>query len=201
MKTAIVLGASGLVGGHCLKLLLEHPAYARVVSVGRRELPLSHPKLSQAVVDFDRLEKSADAFRGDDLFYCLGSTMKKAGSKEAFKKIDLDYAVAVARAAKKAGVRAFFLCSSVGADPRSPFFYLKIKGLAERETEAVGFERFRAFRPGLLLGDRGESRLAEKLAAPLLGALAPLMVGPLRKHRPVHGAEAARWMVDAAQLP
>ncbi|MCB0588438.1 MAG: oxidoreductase, partial [Phaeodactylibacter sp.] len=130
-KTALLFGASGLVGNQCLLQLLGHPAYRKVISFGRRKLELEHPRLEQHVINFDNLEKYGSLFKGHDLFSCLGTTMSKAGSREAFFRVDFTYAYESARLAVANGASQLLLVSSVGADPESLFFYTRVKGELE----------------------------------------------------------------------
>lgn len=197
-RVALIAGASGLVGGFCLRFLLEDPAYRRVVSVGRRRVPIEDPKLHQETVDFYRLDAFASALPCDDVFCCLGTTIRKAGSREAFRKIDFDAALYLARLARQAGARRFFLVSSSGADSRSPIFYSRVKGEIEAAVSALGFAAVFLLRPSLLLGERGEPRLKEKLGELVLGALKPALVGPLRKYRAIEASVVARAMLRLA---
>jgi uncharacterized protein YbjT (DUF2867 family) len=195
-RIALLAGASGLVGGHCLRLLLAEPAYGRVIALGRRALPLQHPKLEQKLVDFAHIADLVP--RVDDVYCCLGTTIKKAGSQAAFRRVDHDYVVALAQAAKQAGARRFLLVSSLGANPRSRIFYSRVKGETERDVSAVPFAAVHIFRPSLLLGERAESRPLERLGSVAFGALAPLLAGPLRPYRPIPAETVARAMVRAA---
>jgi uncharacterized protein YbjT (DUF2867 family) len=195
-RIALLTGASGLVGGHCLRLLLAEPAYGRVIALGRRALPLQHPKLEQKLVDFAHIADLVP--RADDVYCCLGTTIKKAGSQAAFRRVDHDYVVALAQAAKQAGARRFLLVSALGANPRSRIFYSRVKGEVERDMSAVPFTAVHIFRPSLLLGERTESRPLERLAFAVLKALTPLLVGPLRPYRPIAAQTVARAMIRAA---
>ena len=195
-RTALLAGASGLVGGHCLRLLLAEPTYGRVIALGRRALPLQHPKLEQKLVDFAHIADLVP--RVDDVYCCLGTTIKKAGSQAAFRRVDHDYVVALAQAAKQAGARRFLLVSSLGANSRSRIFYSRVKGEAERDVSAVPFKAVHIFRPSLLLGERAESRPLERLGSVAFGALAPLLAGPLRPYRAIPAETVARAMVRAA---
>lgn len=197
-RSALLLGASGLVGGHCLERLLDEPAYGRVVSLGRRVIDREHRKIEQRVVDFDRLDAHADVFTVDDVFCCLGTTIRKAGSREAFRRVDLGYPREAARLAADGGARRYLLVSAVGADPRSRIFYSRVKGEAEAAVRELPFESVVLVRPSLLLGDREEHRPGERIAAALLRPLAPLMVGPLARYRPVHASDVAATLVTAA---
>ena len=191
MRRALLAGGSGLVGGIALRLLLESPGHSKVVSLGRRELPLSHPKLEQSALDA--------AFSGDEFYCCLGTTIKKAGSREAFRAVDFDAVLTLAKRASTSGVRHFFLVSSMGADERSAAFYAKTKGQIEKAVAALPFEGVHIFRPSLLLGARSESRPAEAFAQALSPWLSPLCVGPLRPYRPIEGETVARAMLAAAR--
>lgn len=197
-RTALVMGASGLVGHELVTQLLAAPAYGTVRVWVRRPLPLSHPKLVQQVVSFDNLDQEQNCLGVDDLFCALGTTMKKAGSPEAFRKVDYEYPLAAARLALAGGVRQFLLVSSAGANAASSVFYSRVKGEVEAAVAAVGLPGFQVFRPSLLLGERQESRPGERLAAAVSRALGFLFVGPLRRYRPISGADVARAMIVAA---
>lgn len=198
-RSALVLGATGLVGGHCLDLLLADAAYARVVAPVRRPSGRTDAGLEERVVDFDRLEDDVDAFRVDDVFCCLGTTIRAAGSREAFRRVDHDYVAAAARLAANGGARQFLLVTALGADADSRIFYNRVKGEAEQAVRALPFRRVVLVRPSLLLGDRDERRPGEEVGKAVMGALAPLMVGPLRKYRAIAGCDVARAMVRLAK--
>ena len=197
-KTAIIAGASGLVGGLCLDLLLKDERYDAVIIPVRKKLPLEHPKLRQHVVDFDNLPAHADIFRGDELFCCLGSTIKKAGSREAFRRVDHDYPKALADITLKNGVKQFLIVTAIGADPASGIFYNRVKGEVEAAVRALPFEAVHIFRPSMLLGERTESRPAEKIGGTVMRALSFIMTGPLRNYRAIDARDVARAMVSAA---
>ncbi len=199
-RIALVAGASGLVGGHLVRRLLGAEAWGRVVTVGRRPLPLSHPKLEQHTLDFARLPDVPGFPRADDAFCCLGTTIKKAGSEAAFRRVDVDYAVAFARAALAHGASQVLVVSALGAEAGSRIFYNRIKGEMEQAVAALPFEAVQIVRPALLLGGRDETRPAERASQVLLGALRPLMVGPLRAYRPIEGDAVAAALVAAAQV-
>jgi uncharacterized protein YbjT (DUF2867 family) len=197
-RSAMLLGASGLVGGHCMRLLLAEPAYARVHAFVRRPLGHAHAKLAEHVVDFDRLDQSTVETRADDVFCCLGTTIAKAGSREAFRRVDHDYPLAAARVALRNGARRFLLVSALGADPRSRVFYNRVKGEVERAVSEIGFEGVVIFRPSLLLGERAERRRGEEMGKRVMGVVGPLLVGPLRKYRGIRAETVARAMVRLA---
>ena len=197
-RAALVAGASGLVGSHCLRLLLAEPAYQRVTALVRRELPLRHPKLVQRVVDFDRLAELGDFPRVDDVFCCLGSTIRRAGSQEAFRRVDFTYVHELAHVASRYRAARFLLVSSLGADPRSRVFYSRVKGEVEEAVRRVAFEGVHVFRPSLLTGTRTEPRLGERIGIVVAAVLSPLMIGPLRPYRPIRAETVARAMIRVA---
>lgn len=197
-RTALVAGASGLVGSHVLRLLLAEPAYERVTALVRRELPQRHPKLVQRVADFDRLAELGDFPRVDDVFCCLGSTIRRAGSQEAFRRVDFTYVHALARLASRHRAARFLLVSSLGADPRSRVFYSRVKGEVEEAVRRVPFESVHVFRPSLLTGERAEHRLGERVGIVVAAILSPLLIGPLRPYRPISAETVARAMIRVA---
>jgi uncharacterized protein YbjT (DUF2867 family) len=197
--SALLLGATGLVGGHVLDLLLDDPAFGRVVVLGRRPVAREHPKLEQHVVDLGRPDEHAELFRVDDVFCCLGTTIRAAGSQEAFRRVDHDYVVDAARVAAGAGARRYLLVTATGADPRSRIFYNRVKGEAEEGVHAQPFEGVAILRPSLILGPRENRRPAEAMAQRVAPVLAPLLVGPLRRYRAVPARAVARAMVRLAK--
>ena len=197
-RTALLAGATGLVGSHCLSQLLSDPAYGRVVAVVRRPLPLSDPKLDTRVVDFDRLA-AADLPPVDDVYCALGTTIRRAGSRDAFRRVDHDYVVALARRAAERGATRFLLVSAIGANPGSPVFYSRVKGETERDVAAVSFDAVHVLRPSFLVGERSERRPRERLMIVLFTGVAPLLVGPLRRYRPIPAEAVARAMRAVAR--
>jgi uncharacterized protein YbjT (DUF2867 family) len=206
-RTALLLGASGLVGTSCLQHLLDTPAYERVTCLVRRPLDRGKrtkeedARLVTKVVDFDVLT-SSDVDPLDDVFVAIGSTMKKAGSREAFRRIDYELPLRVTELAMNAGAKRVALVSSVGADARSSNFYLRTKGELE---DAIGsLSEWRAlhiFQPSVLLGDRTESRPGEALGSLALRGVRGLMLGGLRKYRPIDADDVGRAMVAAVLGP
>ncbi|MBC5993657.1 oxidoreductase [Pontibacter cellulosilyticus] len=198
VRYALIAGASGLVGSHCLDLLLKSDRYSQVISIGRRDLPLLHPKLEQRVVDFNKLQQYAAELAVDDVFCCLGTTIKKAGSKEAFYKVDHTYVVDLAKVTAAKGASQFIVISALGADASSMFFYNKVKGEMERDVQQAGFEAVHILRPSLLLGERTEQRTGEEVAFKLMKPLSGLMIGPLKKYKPIEAETVARAMLYVA---
>lgn len=198
-----VFGGTGLVGGHLVRLLAARREVEAVRAPVRRPVP-AWDRLEgvRAVpVEFDHLGEDAGAWAGDAVFLCLGSTIRKAGSEAAFRRVDFDYTVEAARLAAEHGARHAFLVSSVGADPDSRLFYPRVKGEAEQAVSGLPFRSVHLVRPALLVGDRDEVRVAESLGALVGSVLGPLMVGPLRCHRPIRAEAVARAMVALAADP
>ncbi|AWL10999.1 Oxidoreductase HTATIP2 [Saliniradius amylolyticus] len=194
---ALILGASGLVGQALLTRLLDDPRYHSVTCLVRRPMASHHPKLRPMVVDFERLSEYQGYFHVDHVYVCLGTTMKKAGSKAAFKKVDFELVHIAAQLARAAEVRSFVWVSSVGANSRSRNFYLQTKGRLEQAIfSMLRFENAAAVRPSLLLGQRKESRPLELWGIRLARVLAPLMIGPLKRYRPVAAHEVANKMIQ-----
>ncbi|SIR33177.1 oxidoreductase [Pontibacter lucknowensis] len=197
-RTALIAGASGLVGSHLLLMLLQSDRYSQVISVGRRELAIIHPKLDQQIVDFDNLKKSASELAADDVFCCLGTTIKKAGTKDAFYKVDHTYVTQLAEITLRRNATQFLVVSAMGADASSRIFYNRVKGEMERDIQALGFTSLHIFRPALLLGEREEHRTGEEISARIMKPLSMLMIGPMRKYRPIKAETVASAMLRAA---
>ncbi|WP_440115871.1 oxidoreductase [Paenibacillus sp. QZ-Y1] len=198
-RKAIVIGATGLVGDLLVRSLLQNPAYSRILVLVRRPLELEHPKLEQHVVDWEHLEDQGHLFRGiDDLYCCLGTTIKKAGSQENFRQVDYHYPVQAAKLAKEQGVSQMLVISSMGAAAGSRVFYSRTKGEMEEALSAVGFRSLHVFRPSLILGDRKEKRLGEQLAARTMKFLDRWMKGRVDKYRAIHASTIARAMINIA---
>jgi uncharacterized protein YbjT (DUF2867 family) len=198
-RAGVLLGASGLVGGHLLHLLAGDPSYAQITLLTRRRLGLDGGKVREAVIDFERPETFRAHLAGDDVFCCLGTTIKKAGSEDAFRKVDFDAPLAVAREARAAGALQFLVVTAVGADAKSRIFYSRVKGELENALGALGFPRgLRIFRPSLIVGERGERRPAERMIMAVMGSTRSLFVGGLARYRAVDAIDVARAMHAAA---
>lgn len=198
-RTALLVGATGLVGGHCLRLLLADPEFVGVTTFTRRRITLSHPKLVARMVDFDRLGQLSGFPRVSDVFCCLGTTIASAGSHSEFYKVDFTYVTEAARLAAVSGARQILLVSAIGADPSSHIFYSRVKGEVEEAVKRLPFDGIHIFRPSFLAGDRPERRLVERIGIGLASALSFALVGPLRRYRPVPAADVARAMVTVAR--
>ena len=196
-RQALLAGATGLVGGHVLTRLLAHPSYSRVEVLVRRELPIHDPKLVQHIVDFERLE-AVPGTAAEDVFCCLGTTIGKAGSQQAFRRVDHDFALALANLAKAAGAQQFLMVSSLGADSKSSVFYSRVKGETEHDVVMTGLPKVVFMRPSLLIGERQERRTGEIVGALVGRVIGPLLVGSLRKYRPISADDVAAAMLYAA---
>lgn len=191
----LLLGASGLVGGRVLAALLADPRCGQVLAPSRRPLAVSDGRLHNPVFDFAQLPSQAAQWQVDAAICALGSTLRQAGSREAFRQVDHDYPLQAAQALRRQGTRGFVLNSALGADPDSRFFYNRVKGELERDLRALGFESLTLVRPGLIGGQRQVRRPGEHLAGQLLGVLGPLLP---RRYRINPAERIAAAMVEAA---
>ncbi|MEP7366373.1 MAG: hypothetical protein ABI972_24200 [Acidobacteriota bacterium] len=195
-RPIILLGATGLTGRHAAQFLLADPRCSRLLAPTRRAIGLDHPKLEP--LPLNPGSPALPPLPNAVFLCCLGSTIKKAGSQENFRRIDHDLPLAYARAALAAGATHAVLVSSVGASPKSSNFYLRVKGDLESTLAQLPFAALDIFRPSLLLGDRPDRRLAERIASPLTRAIAPLLLGPLSIYRPIQAATLAQALVATA---
>jgi uncharacterized protein YbjT (DUF2867 family) len=196
-RRALVAGATGLVGGQVLDLLLGQPEYEQVTALVLRPLGHAHPKLTELVIDFERLPGVQADLQCDDAYACLGTTIKVAGSEERFRRVDHDYTLGVARLARERGAKRLGLVSSIGASARSRTFYLSVKGETEDDLTALGFDTLALARPSFLMGERQEHRSGEKIGIAVFRALSFTMAGPLRVYRPIEARDVARAMIAA----
>ena len=196
-KRALILGASGLIGGQLLPLLLQREDYHRVIVISRRALPVTHARLDNPVTDFAALAEIMEQHPAEDIYCCLGTTRKQAGSRRRFEQVDFDYPLLAARTGRHLAAQHFLLVSSIGANTASPSFYLRTKGKVERAISALNYPHLSIFRPSLLSGRRQQTRIGETIAEKCLAALGPL-AGP---HRPIAAGTVARAMAAATQQP
>jgi uncharacterized protein YbjT (DUF2867 family) len=196
MKTALIAGSTGLIGKELLDLLLEDSSYAKVIAISRKPLDVHHAKLENVVVDFDSLHTYSNSLKADDVFCCLGTTIRIAKTKEAFRKVDFEYPVELANVSKNQGATQYFLISALGADNKSSVFYNRVKGEVEEAIQSVSFQSVHIFRPSLLLGDRTEERAGEGAATSffkIFGFLIPL------KYKAIESSKVARAMLALAK--
>ncbi|MBC5839115.1 NAD(P)H-binding protein [Flavobacterium muglaense] len=199
MKTALIIGSTGLIGSELLQLLLKNDNYSKVIAFSKREIDVQHPKLEVQIINFDKPESYESLVKGDDFFCTIGTTIKKAGSKEAFKKVDYNYPKQFATAALQNGVNQFLLISSMGADQDSTNFYLKTKGEIEQFLKESAFKSVTILRPSLLLGNRNEFRFAEKTGGFLMKAFSFLLIGKLKNYKPIESKTVAKALELIAQ--
>lgn len=202
-RAVLLAGATGLVGGRVLARLLAQAGGARVLALVRRPLAQSHPRLHTLVGAWDAgaIGAALDGAQLDAYACCLGTTIRQAGSREAFLAVDRDLVLSLGETARALGARQALLVSSVGASAQSGNFYLRVKGEAERGLAGLGFERVDCLRPGLLLGERSERRRAEGLGQKLAPLSNPLMRGPLRRYRAIGADVVAGAMVSLIGRP
>lgn len=199
-RRALLLGATGLVGGQCLRKLLECDDYQEVRVLSRRPVGWRHPKMLERVGDLAHIDQHGDFFFVDDVFCALGTTLKQAGSKEAFRSIDLDLVTRIGQLARDAGVQRFLVVSAVNANAHSPFFYARIKGQMERELTALQLPMLALFQPSLLLGERETARPLEALGMRVASVINPLTRWTNASWLPVSGERIAEAMLGMALM-
>ncbi|MFS0777283.1 NAD(P)H-binding protein [Neobacillus sp. 3P2-tot-E-2] len=198
-KTALVLGATGLIGKELVKILSENGHYQKVHLLVRRPIQVESEICEVHIIDFDKLNQYNELFKVTDVFCCLGTTIKVAKTKEAFRKVDYQYPIEAAKIAKKYGAKKYFIVSSMGADTKSLFFYSRVKGEVEETLINLNIPSLHIFRPSLLLGKREEFRLGEKFAEKASVVLNKIMIGPLRPYRGIQARKVAAAMAVVAQ--
>lgn len=195
MRTAAVFGTTGLIGKQLVTLLSENKNYKNIYSFSRK-------RPENLLVNVQHIDFNADAYSIpsgiDDLFICLGTTMKKARTQEAFKQVDLDMVINVAKKSLEAGCKKVVVVSSIGANPTSKNFYLRVKGTMEEEIKKLNFEYIGIVRPSMLLGKREEFRFAERVGITVFRIFSFIFVGPLRKYRGIDSADVAKSMIMLA---
>jgi len=199
-KTAVVFGATGLIGEHLVDELLKNEHFIKVRILVRRPLSLEHPKADVQIVNFnDEKDIAAKLDIGDVIFCCIGTTRKKVkGNKTEYRKVDYDIPIITARLGVQHGFSQYLLVSAIGASPAAGNFYLQLKGCVEEDVTALPFEAIHIFRPSLLLGKREEFRFGERIAKAIIPALSFLFIGAWRKYKPINAADVAKAMVAAA---
>lgn len=194
-RIALLAGATGLTGNLLLAELLADTRYSSVYALVRKSILSAQQKMTERLVDFEHL---GNLPKIDDVFCCLGTTIKKAGSREAFRQVDFDYVLNLARTAKAAGALRFMVMSSIGANPKSDVFYSSVKGEMEAALAALGFAELHIFQPSFLVGDRTEKRVGERIGVMAFQLMSPLFIGPARKYRSIRAKQVAHAMVVAA---
>ena len=198
MKTALLFGSTGLVGGHVLNYLIQNPNYSKIKLFVRSFTEINDPKIEIIQTDFNNLNKYTEDIKGDECFFCIGTTKKKSPDKNEYQKIELDIPKKIAQIAKSNLVKSFFFVSSGYANPKSSGEYLKFKGLVEEEIKNLNFDKIGIMRPSFLLGERKEERFGEKFGIIIFKLLTPILIGPFRKMRPIQSEIVAKAMIKLA---
>ena len=198
MKTALVFGSSGLIGGHLLSQLIENDDYNKIKIFVRSEPEINDPKVEIIKTDFNNLENHKEDIKGDDCFFCIGTTKQNSPDKNEYRRVELDVPKEIAQIAKSNSGNSFVFVSSGYADPKSSGDYLKFKGEVEEELKRLNFSKLGIMRPSFLLGDRKEKRVGEKIGIFVFKLLSPLFLGPLKKMKPIHSVTVAKAMIRTA---
>ena len=199
MKTALLFGASGLVGSHVLSQLISNNNYSKIKLFVRSSIDISDPKIEIIQTDFNNLENHREDIKGDDCFFCIGTTKQNSPDKNEYRRVELEVPKQIAQIAKSNSVNSFVFVSSGYADPKSSGDYLKFKGEVEEELKKLNFPKLGIMRPSFLLGDRKEKRIGEKIGIFVFKLLSPLFLGPLKKMKPIHSAIVAKGMIAIIQ--
>lgn len=196
MKKAIIAGATGLIGGELLKLLLENNDYQEVISISRRDLNVQHHKLVQLIINFDHLDQHINTLKADVIFCCLGTTRKKTPDLTLYHKIDYGYPVQLGQIAKLNKINQYHFVSSIGADSQRSNFYLKTKGEAESALAHLNLNCLHIYQPSALTGKRTEQRPLERFLGQLMPIVNPLLIGKFKKYRSIPGLTVAKAMYN-----
>ena len=198
MKTALVFGSSGLIGGHLLNQLIKDNNYNKIKIFVRSEPENNDPKVEIIKTEFNNLENHKEDIKGDDCFFCVGTTKQNSPDKNEYRRVELDVPKEIAQIAKSNSVNSFVFVSSGYADPKSSGDYLKFKGEVEEELKRLNFSKIGIMRPSFLIGDRKEKRASEKIGIFVFKLLSPLLLGPLKKMKPIHAETVAKTMIRVA---
>ena len=198
MKTALVFGSSGLIGGHLLNQLIKNDNYNKIKLFVRSEPVINESKIEIIKTDFNNLESCKDNIKGDDCFFCIGTTKQNSPNKNEYQKVELDLPKEIAKIAKDNLIKSFIFISSIYANPKSSGDYVKFKGLVEEELKKLNFSNLGILRPSFLMGDRKENRVGEKIGILTFRLLSPLLIGPLKKMKPINSEKVAKAMIKIA---
>ena len=198
MKTALLFGVSGLVGGHLLNQLIKNNNYSKIKLFVRSVPQISDPKIEIIETDFNNLENHNEDIKGDDCFFCIGTTKQNSPDKNEYQRVELEVPKQIAQIAKSNLVNSFIFVSALYANPKSSGNYVRFKGMVEEELKRLNFPKLALMRPSFLMGDRKEKRVGEKIGIFVFKLLSPLLLGPLKKMRPIHSETVAKTMIRAA---
>ena len=192
MKTALVFGSSGLIGGHLLDQLIKNDNYNKIKLFVRSEIIINEPKIEIVKTDFNNLDNYEEDIKGDDCFFCIGTTKQNSPNKNEYQKVEFEIPKKIAEIAKINSLNSFIFISSIYANPKSSGDYVKFKGLVEEELKKLNFSNLGILRPSFLMGDRKENRVGEKMGILTFRLLSPLLLGPLKKMRPINSEKVAK---------
>ena len=198
MKTALVFGSTGLIGGHLISQLIKNDNYNKIKLFVRSEIVINEPKIEIIKTDFNDLENHKEDVKGDDCFFCIGTTKQNSPDKNEYQKVELDIPKKIAQIARTNSVNSFIFISSIYANPKSSGNYVKFKGLVEEELKKLNFSNLGLLRPSFLMGDRKENRTGEKIGILTFRLLSPLLLGPLKKMKPINSEKVAKAMIKIA---
>ena len=198
MKTALLFGSSGLVGGYLLNQLIKDTNYSKIKLFVRSVTEIIDPKVEIIKTDFNNLQNYKEDVKGDDCFFCIGTTKKNSSDKDEYRRVELDIPKEIAKIAKLNLVNSFIFVSAIYANPNSSGDYVRFKGLVEEELKRLNFPKLALMRPSFLMGDRKEKRVGEKIGIFVFKLLSPLLLGPIKKMRPIHSETVAKAMIKAA---
>jgi len=198
VRTALIFGSSGLVGGHLLNQLIKDTNYSKIKLFVRSVPKISDPKVEIIKTDFNDLENHKEDIKGDDCFFCIGTTKKNSPDKDEYRRVELDIPREITKIAKSNLVNSFIFVSALYANSKSSGDYLKFKGLVEEELKRLNFPKIGIMRPSFLIGDRKEKRASEKIGIFVFKLLSPLLLGPLKKMKPIHAETVAKTMIRVA---
>ena len=199
MKTALVFGSSGLVGQQLVQQLIHNSAYEKIKLFVRKTPKIQNPKIEIINTNFDNIEILYPEIKGDDCFFCIGTTKKNSPDKTEYQRVELDLPKKIANLAKHNKIQSFIFISSGYANSKSSGDYLRFKGLVEEELISLNFNNLGILRPSFLLGNRKEKRIGEKMGIIIFQILSPLMMGPLKRMKPIHVKTVAGAMIKIAQ--
>ena len=198
MKTALLFGSSGLIGGQLLNNLIQNNDYNKIKIFVRSEPEIKDSKIEIIKADFNNLKNHIEDIKGDDCFFCIGTTKQNSPDKNEYKRIERDLPVEIAQIAKANSIDSFVYVSSGFADPKNSGAYLRYKGEVEEELKKLNFTKLVIMRPSFLMGNRKEKRFGEKIGIFLFKLLSPLFLGPLKKMKPIHSEKVAIAMIKVA---
>jgi len=199
MKTALVFGSSGLIGGHLLNQLIKDNNYNKLKIFVRSEPEINDPKVEVIKTNFNNLENHKEDIKGDDCFFCIGTTKQNSPDKNEYRRVELEVPKKIAQIAKSNLVKSFIFVSALYANPKSSGDYVRFKGLVEEELKRLNFSKLALMRPSFLMGDRKKKRVGEKIGIFVFKLLSPLLLGPLKKMKPIHSEIVAKAMIVFVQ--